>query len=476
MNIQIAVVIAFLLMLLVIGLLASRSIQDEEDWMIAGKTLGVLPLTGTYFATIVSSVSVVGYLGYYYEIGWGGWWNWAGTAVTTLICGAWFAKKIRTFGKVTLSDFLEDRYGPKHALIGAIFISIAMIFFVSAQLVGSSAVLSHITGLNRNVSILILAILFMIFTATGGMKAVAWTDTFCALIIILGIYAMLPKSLEMVGGIKQLHQTLYKTNPSALDPFAGGEMPLGLIISWILTWGIGNFGAPQFITRFNSAKDVKSAEQSQAYVGVLLLISYIPLMLIALSAMVAIPGIKGGSDNIAPTIIDTLLSPGFAGFVMAGVLAASISTADSVLLLGSTTFVNDIYAKVINTGADSKKYLMISRISTLLIAIIAVLIAISSNSTIMWIQSNAIGFMGSMMSVVVLGGFAWKRANSQGAAAAMITGFLTATIWYILDKPFNWFPILPSIFTSLIALIVVSLLTPEPSKDIVNIFFAESEF
>lgn len=473
MSVQVIIVILFLLSLLVVGLVASRSVKDEEDWMLAGKSLGVLPLTGTYFATIVSSVSVVGYLGYYYEIGWGGWWNFAGTAVTTLICALWFARKIRSFGKVTLSDYLAERYGEKHAFVGAVMISVVMVFFVSAQLVGSSAVLSSITGLNRTFAIVALGALFMIFTITGGMKAVAWTDTFCAFIIILGLLLMLPKALNLVGGAKQLHQTLAVENPSALDPFAGGKMPLGLIISWILTWGIGNFGAPQFITRFNSAKDVKSAEISQGFVGILLLIAYIPLMLIALSAMVYFPGIEG-SDNVAPFVIDKLLSPGLGGFVISGILAASISTASSVLLMGSTTFVNDIYKKKINKEADSAMLLKVSRLTTTAVAVVAVIIAINSNSTIMWIQSNAVGFMGSMLAVIVLGGFAWKRANAQGAAAAMLVGFLTATIWYILGKPFGWFPILPSLVTSLIALVVVSLMTPAPEKEILDKFFTET--
>lgn len=471
---QIIIILVFLAILLLIGLIVSKKVKDADDWMVAGKSLGVLPLTGTYFATIISSVSVVGYLGYYYGIGWGGWWNWAGTAFTTFLCTLWFARKIRTFGKVTLSDYLHERYGSKHALYGAIVISVAMIFFVSAQLAGSTAILTAITGWDRTISILVLALIFMLFTVTGGMNAVAWTDTFCALVIVVGVYLLLPKALGEVGGISQLTQTLASTKPSFLDPFAGGEMPLGLILSWIVTWGIGNFGAPQFITRFNSAKDVKSAEISQGWVGILLLAAYVPIMLIALAASLIFPGIEG-ADNVAPHVINTLLSPVGGGIVFAGLLAASISTADSVLLLGSTTIVNDIYKKEMNPQASSKEILKISRYMTVIITAIAVVFTLISNSTIMWIQANAVGFMGSMLAMIVLIGFAWKRANAQGAMAGMIVGLATAIIWYVLGKPFGWFPILPSIFTSTIATVVVSLLTPPPPVEIQEKFFGNVE-
>ncbi|HYF84422.1 MAG TPA: sodium:solute symporter family protein [Clostridia bacterium] len=468
------VISVFLLALLLIGMYVSRKIKNEKDWMVAGQSLGVIPLTGTYFATIISSVSVVGYLGYYYNMGWGGWWNWAGTALTGVISAFWFARKIRSFGKVTLSDYIEERYGRIHGIIAAIVIFFAMIFFTSAQLAGSAAIITTTLGIDRTLAIIALAAIFILFTVMGGMESVAWTDTFCTVIIFVGVYALLPKAVGAAGGIAEIHQTLAQTRPAALDPFAGGALPLGVILSWIATWGIGNFGAPQFITRFNSAKDVETAEKSQGYCGILLLALYLPIMLIALSAIILFPGIPK-PDSVTPFIVKELMNPWFGAVVMAGLLAASISTADSVLLLGSTTFVNDIYTKVLKKDASSEQILKISRLATVAVGVIAVVFTIMTNSTIMWIQANAVGFMGSMLAMIVLIGFAWKRANSQGAMAGMIVGLATAVIWYILGKPFGWFPILPSIFTSTLALVVVSLVTPPPPIEVQEKFFKKKD-
>lgn len=464
----------YLILMLLVGVGVSKWIGDAEDWWIAGRQLNIPLSVGTYFATIVSTVSVIGYLGYYYNIGWGGWWNWAGTALTTLIAAGWFAAKLRRFGKVTLPDFLEARYGKTQRTIGAIVILIATVFFTCAQLVGASVLINVATGIPINIAVVIVGVVFIIFTMLGGMFAVAWTDTISSAIILIGVWILMFVSLDKVGGFKQLHLTLAQTNPSALDPFAGGKMHIGIIISWILTWGIGNFGAPQFITRFYACKDEHVARMSQGWTGLTFMLFYVPVMLIALSGMVLIPGIAE-SDAVAPTLIKQLLHPVWGGVVMAGILAAAISTADSVLLLAGTTVTRDIYPKFINPNAGQQELLRLSRIVTVVIGGLAVFGTIFIQSTVMWIQATMVGILGSILAVPVILGFAWKRANSTGALAAMITGCITAIVWYVLGKPFGIFPILPSLITSVIAMVVGSLATAPPSNEIVKMFFAEED-
>lgn len=463
-------IVLFLVALFLIGVYVSRKIKSAEDWWIAGRGLGIVPLVGTYFATIISTASIVGYLGYYYQVGWAGWWNWTGTAITSLVAAAWFAEKIRSFGQVTLPDFLEARYGRVHSLIAGALILVAMVFFTCAQLAGASAVVTTATGLGRTPAIVIIGAVFIVFTVLGGMESVAWTDTFCSLVILVGVWILMAKVVSMAGGVVNIHRTLAQTKPGMLDPFGGGAVPLGVAISWTVTWGVGNFGAPQFITRFYAAKDAKNAALSQGYTGMALLAFYLPVMLIALASSILFPGIKV-ADTVTPTIIKNVLNPWLGGILMASILAAAISTADSVLLLGGTTFVRDLYQKLSSKPVSSAQLLRLSRIVTLIIGAAAILSTIYIESGVMWIQANMVGIMGSTLAVVVLAGFAWKRANSQGALAAMLVGLLTAAIWYALGKPFGWFPILPSIFTSLFTLVVVSLLTPAPSESVQERFF-----
>ncbi|NLL37455.1 MAG: sodium:solute symporter family protein [Fretibacterium sp.] len=461
----------FLVLLLLIGVYVSKRVKDEEDWFIAGRNLGVVPLVGTYFATIISTVSVVGYMGYYYAHGWGGWWNWAGTALTSFISALWFARKLRNFGQVTLPDLFEARYGRAHSILAGVVILIAMIFFTCAQLVGCAAVITTtIPAISRTAAIVGIGAIFILFTVLGGMESVAWTDTFCSVVILLGVWALMYVIVGEAGGVVEIHRKLAEVKPTALDPFAGGAIPLGVAMSWFFTWGLGNIGSPQFSTRIYAAKDADTAAKSQAYCAVTFIFIYLPLMLIALAGIILVPGIES-PDSVAPTLIKKFMNPWIGGLVMAGVLGAAISTADSVLLLAGTTFVRDILQKLSPREYSSGQLLKIARVTTFIIGIIAILATINMESGVMWIQAGMVGIMGSMLSIVVLAAFAWKRANSQGAMAAMLVGLATALVWEYLKRPFGWFPILPSLVTGLIALIVVSLNTPPPSEAVIDRFF-----
>ncbi len=472
MELSVSIVL-FLALLLLIGVFVSRKIKNEEDWFVAGRNLGVVPLVGTYFATIISTVSVVGYMGYYYIHGWGGWWNWAGTGLTSFIAALWFARRLRTFGQITLPDLLEARYGKAQSILGGVVILVAMVFFTCAQLAGSAAVVTTaIPNIDRTTAIIVIGAIFILFTALGGMEAVAWTDTFCSAVILIGVWILMYVVVGEAGGVAQIHRKLAEIKPTALDPFAGGAISFGVAMSWFFTWGLGNFGAPQFSTRIYAAKDPETAAKSQAYVAVTFIFIYLPLMLIALAGIILVPGIEK-ADTVAPTLIGKYMSPWTGGLIMAGVLGAAISTADSVLLLAGTTFVRDILQKVSSRQYSHAALLKIARVTTLVIGIIAILSTINMTTGVMWIQANMVGIMGSMLSIVVLAAFAWKRANSQGGMAAMIVGLLTAVIWEYLKRPMGWFPILPSLLTGLVALVVVSLITPPPPKKIIDQFFGE---
>lgn len=463
-------IVLFMAVLFLIGLYTSRKIKDHNDWFVAGRGLGLLPLTGTNFATTVSTVSILGYLGYYYKIGWAGWWNWAGGILAFTIGALFFSKRLRRLGKTTISEMLESRYGKLHGVLASIIIFVAMLFFVSAQLVGSATVVTSVIDVDRRLVIVLVGLIFILFTASGGMEAVAWTDTFCSAVIFAGTIALMFSAINEVGGIIELHRTLAKVRPEALDPWAGGQISIGIAISWVLTWGIGNYGSPHLVARVNSARTPEIASWSQALTTVSFLFFYVPLVFIGLAGMVLYPGIEK-ADAVAPFMIQRLLSPWGAGLMMAGVLAAAVSTADSVLLMAGTTFVNDIVLKVSPHKYSPSTILKMSRGATLVIGVLGIVFSFYTNSGVLWIQANMVGILGAMLAVVVLGAFAWKRGNSQGAFAAMVTGFVTAIVWFAMDKPFGLFPILPGSITAVAAFVIVSLMTPPPSESVINEFF-----
>lgn len=468
--IYIIVVLVYFLALLVVGKIASRGVSSGDDWAVAGRSLGVWSSAASYFTTVLSAVSFIGFMGYYYQFGWGGWWNWAGTLICTILFAGFFAARLRRFGGVTISDFLDRRFGRLHGALAAVLILFSTILFTMAQLVASASIIKIVTGIPEWLSIIIVGLVFLGFTVTGGMKSVAWTSVLTSILIIFGAYALMIAVLGKTGGFWELHRKVYETDPTLLDPFAGGSIGIGLALSWCVTWGIGNFGLPQLITKFNSCKDEKTARYSQGISGILFVLFYLPLMVIGLGMRVLLPGITN-TDSVASVAMLKMVSPLIGGIVLAAILGAAISTAASVLLQSGTTATRDLYQKFINPKADSKKVLLISKLTTLAVGIIAIVLSLFNSSTVLMIQSNMVGVLGSMLAMTIILGFTWRRSNAQGGMAGMVVGIVTAIIWYILGQPFGWMPILPAIVTSTAANVVVSLLTPAPPQDVVTEFF-----
>lgn len=470
--IYIIVLLLYLLALIVVGKIASRGVKNSDDWAVAGRSLGICSSAASYFTTVLSAVSFIGYMGYYYQFGWGGWWNWAGTLICTILFAGFFAARLRRFGGVTISDFLDRRFGRVHGALAAVLILFSTILFTMAQLVASASIIKVITGIPEYMSVIIVGVVFLAFTVTGGMKSVAWTSVLTSVLILFGAYALMFSILGKTGGFWALHEQVYAVDPSLLDPFAGGSIGVGLALSWCVTWGIGNFGLPQLITKFNSCKDEKTARYSQGVSGILFVLFYLPLMIIGLGMRILQPGILK-TDTVASIAMVEMVGPVIGGIVLAAILGAAISTAASVLLQSGTTATRDLYQKFINPEADSKKVLMISKTTTLAVGIISIVLSLFNSSTVLMIQSNMVGVLGSMLAMTIILGFTWKRSNSQGGLAGMVVGIVTAILWYLLGQPFGWMPILPAIFTSTAANVAVSLLTPAPSADVVEEFFGK---
>lgn len=209
------------------------------------------------------------------------------------------------------------------------------------------------------------------------------------------------------GGIWNIHKILSETEPTALDPFAGGQISVGLAISWCLTWGIGNFGLPQVITKFNSCKDERVAKYSMGVSGIAFIAFYLPLMIIGLGMKIISPGVTN-TDSIAAIAILKMVHPVIGGIVLSAILGAAISTGDAVLLQAGTTATRDIYQKYINKNADSKSLLKISKLSTMAVGIIAIVLSLFNSTTVLMIQANMVGILGSMLAMTVILGFHGK--------------------------------------------------------------------
>ncbi len=214
------IVVAFMLGLFIFGLYVSRTIKDPDDWVVANQSLGIIPLSGTYFATIVSATSIVSYLGYYYLEGWPGMWNFAGTLLTSFLAAIWVARKMRSFGFTTVPEYIYKRFGRAHSLLACFVILIGAITLMAAQIKASIAVMKPFVSWSDITISIIVLVIFVAFTALGGMKAVAWTDTICAYIIIIGVWAMAISYLMKLGGFGELMTGVQAINPDYVKAFS----------------------------------------------------------------------------------------------------------------------------------------------------------------------------------------------------------------------------------------------------------------
>lgn len=461
----------FMVGLFIFGLIVSKTIKDPDDWVVANQSLGVIPLSGTYFATIVSATSIVSYMGYYYLQGWPGMWNFAGTLVTSFVAAIWVAKRMRSSGTTTFPEYIEKRFGRIHALLSCVIILIGAITLMAAQVKASVVVLQAMVDWSAITISIVVLIVFVAFTALGGMKAVAWTDTICSYIIIIGVWAMAINYLGILGGFGNLMSGIKSINPDFVSAFSSKITPI-TALGWTATWGICNFGAPQFVGRFLSATTPESAAKSQGITALMLGLFYLPLLVVGLGGMLVLPGIEK-QDMVFTTLVTQTVNPILGGIMFAAVIAAIISTADSLLLLASTTFTRDIWKNFIEPKMTSERELLISRISTVFIGIMGVALTFIMTDVIQFIQARAVTLMGSAMAMLILIGAFNKKVTSAGALASIITGFVVANVWYALGQPYGIFSALPGSISAGIVLLVVSKFTKPMSKEKLAPFFPE---
>ncbi|MGO4887582.1 sodium:solute symporter [Anaerobacillus sp. MEB173] len=477
MEMNTIVLIVYLLLTFLIAGWGYKVTSTSDDYWVAGRSLGVIVSVGTFFATLISTWSVIGAPGYFYEIGWAGYWQFGGTILTSIFAAVWFGAKIRSTGHVTLPDILAARYySNKVRVLGAGLILVASMIFLTVQTLGAGIILNQITGIDKNIGVIIGTVIFLLFTITGGMHSVAWTDLVQGVLIFVGILAAVIIGLVKIGGFGEMHLQLATQHPEFLDPFAGGKMGLLMILNWFVIWGVGNIGTPQFMSRFLSAKDTKVVRLSQGITALTFAIFFLLIGTLGGLAKLFFPGITDPS-TVGPTFVTEMLPPLLGAVIMSALMAAAMSTASSVLLVASTTFVNDFYKAFSKKKIEDKKLVLSSRIVTVFVSIAALIFALMEISTIFWLQPNMVATMGAAIGTALVATFAWKRANKEGAIASIIAGTLVTTLWFAfgLQATTGFHPVIPGTLASILLMVVVSLVTKAPPQHVIDEFFNENK-
>ena len=513
--IYISCIMIYLLSLVAVGLYKVRSVKNSDDFMVAGRTLPWYVLVGTLLATWMGSGSLFSGAGLGYRNGLAGLWSsggaWLGIALIYFI-----TRRIRNFGKVTVPDIFEVRYGRAAAILATITTVIAYTTIVSYQFRGGGKVLSMVSDgiISLESGIIITAFFAISYTVLAGMFSVVYTDVVNGVLMTLGTLGALFFLIFRVGGLSEIISVAESAGKWQLfgnwAAERSGDISGPVIaISFFVPTMLLLMGDANMYQRIFSARDGTSAKKAVFFwiIGVIILESSISML--GLTGAVAaskglIPDLvtdaqtilvnptesdllvarQSGSESVIPAIARFAGLPMILGLILVSTMMAIIvSTADSFLLIPATNLTLDVYQRYINPTANEKQVLLISRTLVLILGIIAFLM-VSQFKTVLNAAFTAYNIYGTSITPALIAAFIWKRATSFGAMASIITGTTITLIWtYVLPNwggfskmhPFLQELTYPAAGLSILVLIIGSLLTNPSPKETWEQFFNDAD-
>lgn len=511
-TIQILIaMIAYMLVVIGIGLFfAKRAQANSENYFLGGRSLGPWVAAMSAEASDMSGWLLMGLPGLAY---WSGiadsLWTAIGLGVGTYLNWLLVAKRLRQYSTVagnsiTVPDFLSNRYHEnKKVILGiaAVFILIFFTVYAGSCFVTCGKLFSTLFDADYHVMMIIGAVFVLVYTFIGGFLAESASDFMQAIVMIFALLTIVITGTIHAGGLGavldnakaipgyfSLTETASPVVVDGVQQAAGGAPLFGeagsyglLTILSTLSWGLGYFGVPQVLLRFMAIRKVGELKRSRRIAVVWVFISLFSAVFIGMIGRALYPTAEAlntasGAENVFVTLSQGLLPALLAGIVMAGILAATISSSDSYLLIAASAVSKNLYEGIVKKDASDKQVMRVSRVVLLLIALIGMIIAWDENSVIFSIVSFAWAGFGATFGPIMLFSLFWKRTTRAGAIAGMITGGAMVFIWNLVLSPlggiFSIYELLPAFLLSSVVIVVVSLCTKKPDKAIEDEFEA----
>ncbi|WP_039042236.1 sodium:solute symporter [Sporosarcina sp. ZBG7A] len=449
-------VIGYGVFMIILGLVYSKKVSTSDDFILAGKSLGPVVLMGTLLATWVGSGTVTGgpnSIAYSYGL-----WPAIGYVLPSLIgiiVLFLISSKIRNYGKYTISEILEVKYGKFASMVAAVIIILAYVGIVSYQFKGIGFILHVSTGVSVETGTIIGAVLVIFLATIGGLMSVAPTDAFSAFLILIGLIVAVPLVISVGGGWSEITAAVPSVNLSligSLTPlqFLGFYIPVLFLL----------LGDQNMYQRISASKSDQTTKIGTTGWIIGMLISTPLVAIIAFSARAIFPDIDPGMALIATTlVIPTFIG----GLLISAVTAFIVTTGNSYLLSASTNVTYDIYGKYINKNATDKQKLMFTKILIPVLGLIAFVLTTFFPS-VLAIQMYSYTVYGAGITPALLAVFIWPSVTKQAGISSMILGVVTTLSWEFMGNPFGINSALISIPVAILALIIVTLTTKNTLK------------
>ncbi len=503
----VAMAIYFVVVLAVGFSYAKRSNSSTDEYFIGGRKVGPWFTALSAEASDMSGYLLMGIPGLAYFYGASeAMWTCIGLAIGTYLNWLFVAKRLRKYSEVTdsitLPAFFSDRFHDSKNVLSTIAALIILLFFcvyTGSCFVTCGKLFHTLFGIDYVAMMIFGAVVVFAYTLVGGYLSVVATDFIQGCLMFFALAVVMIGSITSVGGVDVTVQFLQNipgflngtalTTP-VLDAETGlqlsdGDMPLFgeatdfgvLSIISTLAWGLGYFGMPQVLVRFLGIRSAEEVRQSRIIAVVWVVISMVCALSIGFVGRAMLPtyfGTNAAAENIFIVIAQMILPAFMCGVVVSGILAASMSSASSYLLITGSSVAENIFRGVFKRNATDREVMIVSRITLAAVLVVGILIAIDENSVIFRVVSYAWAGLGASFGPLMLCSLYWRRANKQGALAGMVGGAITVVVWHNFIKPlggvFGIYELLPAFIVSLLCIFVVSKLTAEPSEEIYHEF------
>ena len=497
-------VVVYLAAMLLIGVYFSRrgSSNSSHHFYLGGRSLGPVVTAMSAEASDMSSYLLMGLPGLAYLCGLAEvTWTCIGLAVGTYLNWLIVAKRIRRYsdrlGAITVPDFFSRRYKDQRHTLSCIAAIVILVFFIPYTASGFKAVgtlFNSLFGFDYHTAMIIGAVVIIGYTVLGGFLAVSTTDLLQSIFMTTALIVVVIFGVGQAGGLDAVMENAralpgYLSLTQGYDAATGTAASFGgLSIVSTLAWGLGYFGMPHILLRFMAIRQEKELTLSRRIATVWVVISMaiaigIGVIGYSVSAAGKVPFFTTSSDSetIIIQMADLMSQHGVlliiaAGVIISGILAATMSTADSQLLAAASSVSQDLMQNFFHVKLTEKTTMVVARITVLVIAIIGIFLAWDPNSSVFRVVSFAWAGFGAAFGPVMLFALFWKRSNKWGALAGMVSGGIMVFVWKYLVAPIGgaWsiYELLPAFLVACVAIVVVSLLTPAPEKAVVDEFEA----
>lgn len=485
---QIIALIIYLAAMLFIGWYAYKKTADLSDYMLGGRGLGPSVAALSAGASDMSGWLLLGlpgaiYLGGLVEV-----WIAIGLTIGAFLNWFFVAPRLRIYSfvtsdSITIPSFLENRLKDRSRLlriVAGIIILIFFTFYVSSGMVASGLFFQSSFGMDYHLGLIIGSVVVVAYTLFGGFLAVSYTDFVQGVMMFLSLLAVPIVGVFFTGGFGETAASIREVDPNMLS-LVSGASTIGVISA--AAWGLGYFGQPHIIVRFMAIKTLAEVRTARR-IGM----GWMILSLVGATGT-ALVGIAYFQQNPQATLVDpeavfldmsqVLFHPLVAGFVLAAVLAAIMSTISSQLLVSSSALIEDLYKIAFKKESSDKGYVTLGRIAVAAIAVIAAALAWEQNNTILGLVAYAWAGFGAAFGPIILLSLFWRKLTSKGALAGMIVGAITVIIWDLVGTApdaagatdftnfiGSVYEIIPGFILSWLAAWLVSLLTYKPNAEI----------